>query len=153
MLGVLHDRDLSHLNLSYQIQVNANTISQHVDYINNIEKDLSLIETQQQIDYTMISLKFVAKNEAEKGLLLQKLKFFHTYQYYQMAGLEHNFMKKLLKWKFSFAGPLFENSIRCAWKKHRGFLTQRFKNSFELNYMLPEKEYRHYMYIVPIIND
>jgi hypothetical protein len=55
-------------------------------------------------------------------MLLNQLKFFHAYQYYQMSGLEHIFMKKVLKRKFSFAGPLFGSVILQVWKRHGGFL-------------------------------
>jgi hypothetical protein len=72
------------------------------------------MNTQFQLPYSSLE---------EKSLLLEKLKFFHVYQYYQMSGIEHAFMRKLYKWGFSFAEVLFGNQILLAWERHREFLT------------------------------
>jgi len=85
--------------------------------------DPNLAQTEQKIEYSMnstMSLSF--ENDEDKHKLLNQLKFFHTYQYYQMSGLEHLFMKKVLKRKFSFSGPLFDMVIRRLWKRHGAFL-------------------------------
>ena len=96
---------------------------QHREFLKNAEMDINLAQSEQKIEYSMkSSMSFYFENYEEKQMLLNKLKFFHTYQYYQMSGLEHVFMKKVLKRKFSFSGPLFSQVIRKLWKRHGAFL-------------------------------
>ena len=81
---------------------------QHREFLKNAEMDPNLAQTEQKIEYSMNStLTLSFANDEEKHMLLNLHKFFHTYQYYQMSGLEHLFIKKVLKRKFSFSGSLF----------------------------------------------
>jgi hypothetical protein len=66
-----------------------------------------------------------------------------------MAGLEHSFLRKILKRKFTFSNELFDNEIKFVWKRHGKFLQERFKKDCSQNGQpMPNK---HYMYVVPII--
>ena len=126
---------------------------QHKEFLKNAEMDPNLAQTEQKIEYSMnstITMSFA--NDEEKQMLLNKLKFFHTYQYYQMSGLEYLFMKKVLKRKFSFSGPLFGSVIRQLWKRHGSFLEDMLNGNYSEERQLPPNDYLHYMYIVPVLN-
>ena len=82
---------------------------------------------------------------------IQRLKFYHTWAFYMMMGLEHSFLRGLLKGKFTFGPVLFEKQIKHAWSFYGDFLST-FVKQLHISFDLESLKETH-MFIIPILSN
>jgi hypothetical protein len=75
------------------------------------EEAFHLTQDKILIDYEIKKIDVEFQQNIPFPVMIQKLKFFHCWSYYNIAGFDYQFLKGVMKGKFSFCNVLFEKEI------------------------------------------
>lgn len=110
-------------------------------------------------------------NWEDAAMLIQKLKFFHTWVFYYYYSADHKFINHIIKYKFTFSKTLFKEVLDVIYdKKHPNFQkniqyiycqwkNQKFEESYKKRHMrsdnlfAKEEFLKIFPFIVPIVED